>query len=60
MLELITDPNHTMLRAPCAFCDTKPTDEILTSMARIMKEKKGVGVAANQVGIDSAFFYCGF
>ena len=60
----IENPTYEkFLRTPVAYFEVssvsrKDLDELITHMRRIMREEKGVGLSANQIGLPIRLFVC--
>lgn len=57
---LITEPDDPILNTPTEICHMMPTIDTIVNMKRIMKANRGIGLAANQVGIGQRFFIAEF
>jgi len=59
-MELIVDPKDAGLLTKCEGVVVPPLPSDITLMKKVMRANRGVGLSANQVGIDQAFFIAEF
>ena len=55
-MKLVTYPNHILKKTSKTVTEFGIWDDVIDQMTSIMMEKKGYGLAANQVGLDINLF----
>jgi peptide deformylase len=59
LVRLINDPVLRTKTRPLVEADVSALSELLTMMFEVMKDERGIGLAANQVGLDVSLFVLG-
>jgi peptide deformylase len=58
-MDIVLYPN-SVLTTPTERVEVKPTEEFIGQMRELMIRKRGIGLAANQIGLNQSFFIAHF